>query len=353
RATTSTTRSTWSSTSTSPTSSPWPTRVCAATPSPVSRRARTARSSSSRPTRRRGCRASTRSSARSRTTPPRRSSTRSPPCAPAPATVRSRTSFCTRSTSSPPDAPHPYGLLGADERAEPIRMTTPEFTSNRDNFCYRHPDRQSFVLCQRCLRTICPACQTQGPVGVICPECMKEQRKSQSPAQRKAQRRWGGRPGGAVAMAGRSGRPLVTYALLALTSLISLLQLLPGIGNEITQRLLFAGAYLYPDLSPFPFEPWRLLTAALVHGGLIHLALNMLALWMLGQILEPMLGRGRYLALYLISALGGSVAVALIDPAAATVGASGAIFGLMAALLIVGRHVGANVTGILVILAIN
>ncbi|HTN55057.1 MAG TPA: rhomboid family intramembrane serine protease [Microbacterium sp.] len=232
-------------------------------------------------------------------------------------------------------------------------MTTPEFTSNRDNFCYRHPDRQSFVLCQRCLRTICPECQTQGPVGVICPECMKEQRKSQSPAQRKAQRRWGGRPGGAVAMAGRSGRPLVTYALLALTSLISLLQLLPGIGNEITQRLLFAGAYLYPDLSPFPFEPWRLLTAALVHGGFIHLALNMLALWMLGQILEPMLGRGRYLALYLISALGGSVAVALIDPAAATVGASGAIFGLMAALLIVGRHVGANVTGILVILAIN
>lgn len=232
-------------------------------------------------------------------------------------------------------------------------MTTPEFTSNRDNFCYRHPDRQSFVLCQRCMRTICPECQTQGPVGVICPECMKDQRKNQSPAQRKAQRRWGGRAVGAVAMAGRSGKLVVTYVLLAVTSAIGLLQLLPGIGAEITQQLLFAAAYLYPELSPYPFEPWRLLTVLFVHGGFIHLALNMLALWMLGQILEPMLGRGRYLALYLISGLGGSVAVALIAPGSPTVGASGAIFGMMAALLIIGRHIGANVTGILVILAIN
>ncbi|MDQ0614609.1 membrane associated rhomboid family serine protease [Microbacterium sp. W4I4] len=233
-------------------------------------------------------------------------------------------------------------------------MTTPEFTSNRDNFCYRHPDRQSFVLCQRCMRTICPECQTQGPVGVICPECMKEQRKNQSPAQRKAQRRWGGRTTGAVTMAGRTGRPVVTYALLAVTSAISLLQMVPGIGRGIENALLFAPLYVYLDLPGVPFEPWRLLTTALVHGGFLHLGLNMLALWMLGQSLEPMLGRVRYLALYLISALGGSVAVALLaDPRTATVGASGAIFGLMAALLIIGRHVGANVTGILVVLGIN
>lgn len=90
-----------------------------------------------------------------------------------------------------------------------------------------------------------------------------------------------------------------------------------------------------------------------VHGGFIHLALNMLALWMLGQSLEPMLGRARFLALYLISGLGGSVAVAVIAPGTSTVGASGAIFGLMAALLIIGRHIGANVTGLLVILGIN
>jgi membrane associated rhomboid family serine protease len=229
-------------------------------------------------------------------------------------------------------------------------MTTPEFASNRDNFCYRHPDRQSFVLCQRCMRTICPECQTQGPVGVICPECMNEQRKAESPAQRRARRAWGRGP---VAMAGRSGRPMVTYVLLAITTAIGLLQLIPGIGPEIGFQLRFAAAYLYPELSGAPFEPWRMLTVLFVHGGFIHLALNMLALWMLGQILEPMLGRGRYLALYLISGLGGSVAVAILDPSQATVGASGALFGMMAALLIIGRHLGANVTGILVVLVIN
>jgi len=89
------------------------------------------------------------------------------------------------------------------------------------------------------------------------------------------------------------------------------------------------------------------------HGGFIHLALNMLALWLIGQSLEPMLGRVRFLALYLISGLGGSVMVALLDPSQPTVGASGAIFGMMAALLIIGRHIGANVTGLLVILGIN
>ncbi|MEV8249951.1 rhomboid family intramembrane serine protease [Microbacterium sp. NPDC076768] len=231
-------------------------------------------------------------------------------------------------------------------------MTTPEFTSNRDNFCYRHPDRQSFVLCQRCMRTICPECQTQAPVGVICPECMEAERKNRTPAQKKAARRWGARSGGTMAMA-RGGKPVVTYALLAVTSFIGLLQLIPGIGDQITSQLLFAAPYLYPNLFALPFEPWRLVTAMFVHGGFIHLALNMLALWMLGQSLEPMLGRGRFLAIYLISGFGGSVMVACLAPLTSTVGASGAIFGLLAALLIVGRHIGANVTGLLVILGIN
>lgn len=232
-------------------------------------------------------------------------------------------------------------------------MTTPEFASNRDNFCYRHPGRPSFVLCQRCLRTICPECQTQAPVGVICPECMNAERKNRTTAQKRAERRWGSRStGGAMAIA-RGGKPIVTYALLAVTSFIGLVQLIPGVGDQITSALLFNAAYLYPDLSLAPFQPWRLLTAMFVHGSFIHLALNMLALWLLGQSLEPMLGRARFVALYLVSGLGGSVAVAVIAPQTSTVGASGAIFGMMAALLIVGRHIGANVTGLLVILGIN
>ncbi|HWS50442.1 MAG TPA: rhomboid family intramembrane serine protease [Microbacterium sp.] len=229
-------------------------------------------------------------------------------------------------------------------------MTSSEFASNRDNFCYRHPDRQSFVLCQRCLRTICPECQTPAPVGVICPECMKSERKSETPSQRKARRRWRG--GSSVAPT-QDGKPIVTYALLAVTSFIGLLQLIPGLGRGISSALLFSAGYLYPQLNGGVFEPWRLLTAVFVHGGFPHLALNMLALWMIGRSLEPMLGRARFLALYLIGGLGGSVAVACLDFDAATVGASGAVFALMGALLVLGRHVGANVTGILVILGIN
>lgn len=223
-------------------------------------------------------------------------------------------------------------------------MTTPEFTTNRDNYCYRHPDRQSFVLCQRCMRTICPECQTQAAVGVICPECMKDQRRAQTPAQRKAARRW-------IAPVSSDDRPIVTYAILAVTAVVGVLQLIPGLG--ITSALLFSGVYVMPQVSPYPFEPWRLLTALLVHGGFWHFGLNMLALWMIGRVLEPMLGRWRFLALYLIGGLGGSVAVAAIAPMNSAVGASGAVFALMAALLVIGRQLGGNVTGILVVLGIN
>lgn len=149
------------------------------------------------------------------------------------------------------------------------------------------------------------------------------------------------------------GRPIVTFWLIGITSVVSLLAMLPGIGPVIESSLLFAGGYLYPALSNVPFEPWRMLTALLVHGGFIHLGLNMLALWMAGQSLEPLIGRAKFLTLYLVSGLGGSVAMALIAPGSSTVGASGAIFGLFVALLVIGRHLGANIVGILVVLVIN
>jgi len=224
-------------------------------------------------------------------------------------------------------------------------MTSAEFANNRDNFCYRHPDRQSFVLCQRCLRTICPECQTQAAVGVICPECMREQQKAAPRAVRHAPR--APRP---MALA-RDSRPLMTYGIIGLTLLVYLTQLIP---NSPTQQLLqFAGLYVMPATG-VPFEPWRLLTALLVHGSIWHVGLNMLALWMIGRSLEPLLGHTRFLLLYLISGLGGSVAVALLtDPRVPVVGASGAIFGLFGALLVIGRHIGANVTTIAIVIGIN
>lgn len=227
-------------------------------------------------------------------------------------------------------------------------MTTDDFRRNSDNFCYRHPDRQSFVLCQRCLRTICPECQTPGAVGVICPECLRDQQKTQSPAQRKAERRWS-RPR-AVSVA--DTRPIVTYVIIGITAFVYLLQLIPGIGGSIEDALMFWPPLIYPGLTG-TFEPWRLLTAALVHSSLWHVGLNMLALWMIGRSLEPLLGRWRFLTLYVLSALGGSVAVTLLSFGTAVVGASGAIFGLFGALLVIGRHIGANIAGIAIILGVN
>lgn len=227
--------------------------------------------------------------------------------------------------------------------------TSDEFRRNRDNFCYRHPDRQSFVLCQRCGRTVCPECQTQAAVGVICPECMREQQKAQSPAQRRAERRWARGP---RAVAVSDSRPLATYAIIGITALVYVVTLIPGFGQTVQGALAFQAGYLYPQLSG-TFEPWRLLTVALVHSGIWHIGLNMLALWMIGRSLEPLLGRWRFVTLYVLSALGGSVAVALLSPGTQVVGASGAIFGLFGALLVIGRHIGANIAGIAVILAIN
>ncbi|MFT4210400.1 MAG: rhomboid family intramembrane serine protease [Microbacterium sp.] len=227
-------------------------------------------------------------------------------------------------------------------------MTTPEFTRNRENYCYRHPDRQSFVLCQRCLRTICPECQTQAAVGVICPECMAEQRREQTPAQRRAGRRWGRRGSAAAVL---PGQPVVTYAIILVTAAAYVLSLL--IPDQLVQSwLAFYAPLLYPQWTG-SFEPWRLLTGALVHSSFWHIGLNMLSLWMIGRILEPLLGRGRFLALYLISALGGSVCVALLAPTSVVVGASGAIFGLFGALIIIARHLGANLTGILIVVGVN
>ncbi len=206
---------------------------------------------------------------------------------------------------------------------------------NPDNYCYRHPDRQSFVLCQRCLRTICPDCQTPLPVGVICPECLAQQQKSAT-VTRMPRRR----------TAGLDSRPIVTYTLVIVTVVFYLIGLIPGVGEQVRGLLAFRGDLSYT-------QPWRLLTVTLVHAGIWHVALNMLALWALGRSLEPLLGRWRFLALYLLGALGGSVLTALVAPFQVVVGASGAVWALLGAMFVIGRHIGANVTAIAVLLGLN
>ncbi|WP_345801004.1 rhomboid family intramembrane serine protease [Microbacterium sp. AZCO] len=227
-------------------------------------------------------------------------------------------------------------------------MTTDAFRRNSDNFCYRHPDRVSFVLCQRCLRTICAECQTQAPVGVICPECMREQQSARSDAQRKAERRWASRP---RAVTVSDSRPYATYGIILATAVVFVLQLvIPG--KFVETWLAFNSLFVDPT-SPAPLQPWRLLTVAFVHDGFWHIALNMLALYLIGRSLEPLLGHWRFVVLYFLSALGGSVAVALLAPGVWVVGASGAIFGLFGALLVIGRHIGADIRTIAILIAIN
>jgi membrane associated rhomboid family serine protease len=213
--------------------------------------------------------------------------------------------------------------------------------------CPRHLDRVSYVRCQRCGRPTCPECQRPAAVGVQCVDCVREgQRSVRAPRTQF---------GAAV----RDGRPVVTLTIIGICTAVWLLQ---QVSPTVTQELSFAP---YQGVS----EPWRFLTAAFAHaqGQPLHILFNMFALYQIGSYLEPMLGRVRFASLYLISALGGSVGYLLLatPPGSVedlrqgsawvigTVGASGAVFGLFAALLVLNRHLGRSSAGIVVVLAIN
>ncbi|MBV1781183.1 rhomboid family intramembrane serine protease [Paeniglutamicibacter sp. ABSL32-1] len=204
--------------------------------------------------------------------------------------------------------------------------------------CPRHPDRISYVSCQRCSRPACPECQVTAAVGTQCVDCVREANR-QLPSTRTV---FGGRT--------TDGRPLVTYVLIAINVIVFGLQmLLPNVSTYV----VYAGLYTSPYLEP---EPWRMLTSTFAHSTSFigHIAFNMYALYICGRVLEPMLGRLRFLALYLVAGLGGSVAVLLIaDPRIPVLGASGAVFGLFAAMFVLLRSRGVQTMQILVLIAIN
>ncbi|WP_332603069.1 rhomboid family intramembrane serine protease [Arthrobacter sp. S2(2024)] len=209
--------------------------------------------------------------------------------------------------------------------------------------CPRHPDRPSYVRCQRCGRPACPECQRAAAVGFQCIDCVNEMKRS-TPAVRSAY-------GGAIA----TGRPLATYILIGLCALVYVLQwLIPG--GVVENQLAFASVYAAPQYGAF--EPWRMLTSAFVHsqGFVLHIVLNMYMLWIFGQVLEPVLGRIRFLAVYLLSAIGGSVGFLLLTPVlppTGVEGASGAIFGLFGALLVVQSRRGGDTRQLWILIAIN
>jgi membrane associated rhomboid family serine protease len=204
--------------------------------------------------------------------------------------------------------------------------------------CYRHPDRETGVSCSNCGRPICPDCMTSTSVGMRCPECARERTKVRT----------------GTAAFGRAGAIPATTVLIAINVVAFLIEIgsgsggLSGGGNVIDNFSVFA-----PKIADG--EWYRLLTGGFLHAGLLHIAFNMYALYILGQLLEPAFGKARFLAMYFASLFAGSLGVVLLEPSTPAVGASGAIFGLFAAAFVIarGRRLEAIATQLGFLLVIN
>jgi membrane associated rhomboid family serine protease len=208
--------------------------------------------------------------------------------------------------------------------------------------CYRHPDRVTGLSCSECGRPICTECMTMAPVGIRCPE-------------------HSGRPQGVQRMTKGVRRAAyegvgskVTRALIAINVLVYIAELAQGSGVSATKGSIYQNGALIanglkfhdtligvPAHIPLPNlvgvahgDWWRLISAAFLHYGPFHLLLNMLALWWFGSMLEQRIGSGRFLAIYVVSGIAGSAGALMLDPTTPTVGASGAIFGVLGAGLV-------------------
>lgn len=205
--------------------------------------------------------------------------------------------------------------------------------TDRSAVCYRHPAKESWVLCQRCGNTICGDCQRPAAVGFHCPDCVA----AAAPAASRVI------SGSALRRAIR-GRTPVTNVLLALIGITYVAQFLTN--DVVTYYFAFI-----PELATA--EPWRFITVALAHGGLMHILFNGYSLWVMGNLLERTLGPVRFLTVFLASVIGADIAVALLGQSQFVVGASGGIFGLFAALFVVNRGFQGNNISLIVIIGIN
>lgn len=210
--------------------------------------------------------------------------------------------------------------------------------------CYRHPDRETGVRCARCERPICPDCMVSASVGFQCPDCLRGERRS-VPARPRTL------AGGTLTANPR----LVTIVLIALNAAV----FLAAQGNaRLVDRLQLIGlAYdpaLHQAVGVADHQWYRLLTAVFLHQAVAHIGLNMLSLWWIGPPVEQALGRIRYVTLYLLAGLGGSaLSFTLSASNQPSLGASGAIFGLLGALFVLTRRVKADMRPVLIVIALN
>ncbi len=187
--------------------------------------------------------------------------------------------------------------------------------------CYRHPGVRAGVSCQRCDRPICPQCMVQASVGFHCPECAKQGRQ-------RVYR-------GTAALA--PARPIVTQVLIAINVVVYVVGLGLHGANDLTRQGGLVGEGTFDGVNVVGVaagEWYRIVTSGFLHADFLHLAFNMFMLWVLGSMLEPSMGKWPFLATYFMSLIAGSLGVLILDPNIVTVGASGAVFGLMGAAIV-------------------
>jgi membrane associated rhomboid family serine protease len=185
--------------------------------------------------------------------------------------------------------------------------------------CYRHPSRETGVACSSCERPICPDCMTSTPVGMRCPECARQRTKVKT-------------------MASVGTDPMLTYILIAVNAVafISSGTGASGLEGRAGGEVFRDGALFGPAIAQ-DHEYWRLVTSGFLHAGWLHILFNMYFLYVLGQMLEPAIGRLRFGLIYAVSLLAGSFGALLVSPLSLTVGASGAVFGLMGGAIVALR----------------
>jgi membrane associated rhomboid family serine protease len=188
--------------------------------------------------------------------------------------------------------------------------------------CYRHPSRETGVSCSSCGRPICPDCMTPTSVGMRCPECARERTKVKTVRS----------PSPAVS---------VTLILIAINVVLFLGETatgtpLGGVSASGVGTLYVKGALYGPYIVDL-HQYYRLVTSGFLHDGFLHILFNMWFLYVMGRILEPVVGRVNFLVIYLVSLLAGSFGALLFEPQSPTVGASGACFGILGALIVIAH----------------
>jgi membrane associated rhomboid family serine protease len=214
-------------------------------------------------------------------------------------------------------------------------------------YCYRHPDRETGLSCSDCGRPICADCATFAPVGIRCPDHAGVRRGPTTKVRPRPVRR---APGVALA----SGNAPITRVLIAINLAIYLLTAVQGAGlnspgGALLNRFILVGSnthMLFPvsDLA-HDQQWWRMVTAMFLHASLLHIGFNMYALWVIGTPIEQYLGKARYLGLYFVSGLAGAAGALLQSPFVPVLGASGAIFGILGAMMILEWQVTGRLAG--------